>query len=253
MGRKKLDKVDNENKKITATKKIYKKKVNSVLKKAYELSILCDVQVCVIIYGSDGGPPTVWPNDSETLNKIISRYTNIPLEERRKRALTLSTLPKKVQEKQDLKEVDDKQVENLPKLDFVRDDRLDGFSYVKLKEIANQLDAKIERVKSRIDLMKKMSQSVIKIEEFQNYDCQGQSQSQNSMTLSDMQVIPCFGNNQYYNQNQVLSDYYNNNYDYYNRVTMWNLPPLTRHDPNQAQFQVQDQDFNPSYIPYKYD
>ncbi|KAK9741814.1 hypothetical protein RND81_03G130500 [Saponaria officinalis] len=221
MGRKKLDKVDNENKKITVTKKIYKKKVNLVLKKAYELSTLCDVQVCVIIYSSGGGPPTVWPNDSDTLNKIISRYTNIPLEERRKRALTLTTLPKKVQDSQDLKEVNDKQVENLPKLDFVRDDRLDGFFDVKLKEIANQLDAKIEYVKSRIYLMKKMSQSVTKIEDVQNYDRQGESQSQNSMTLSDMQVIPCFGYNQYYNQNQVQEDYYNNNNNnyYYNGYT----------------------------------
>ncbi|KAL9247842.1 hypothetical protein vseg_021227 [Gypsophila vaccaria] len=284
MGRKKLDKVQNGSKK-TRTKKNYTKTVKAVIKKADELSILCDVQICVIIYGPNGQPPIVWPNDPSRLNKILNRYLNIPLEERRKKAMTLDTLSKKLKNNVQLSDqVENKQVENLPKSDLRWDSRLDSFSGLQLVELANRLDYKLEMIQNKIDLMRNMSQYCYNGQG----QGQGQSQSQNQPTMAlsnytHMQVMPSI-QHQHHIQNHVnmhdncyhqgyieeqrrnaqmmvnnYGEFNNNNinvnnevnnfgnhYYHNNEVPMWHAYPLTWCDPHhpQAQFQVQAQQFN---------
>ncbi|KAL6143603.1 hypothetical protein ACLB2K_054298 [Fragaria x ananassa] len=62
--------------------KVMKQKINSkaidgrtltLFKKGEELATLCDAQVAVLIYGSNGSVQT-WPNDSKTVKDILLKY-----------------------------------------------------------------------------------------------------------------------------------------------------------------------------------
>ncbi|XP_057517422.1 agamous-like MADS-box protein AGL80 [Amaranthus tricolor] len=52
-----------------------RKRVKGLLKKAGELKILCDIDVCVIIYNSKNDQiPVVWPSSEAEAKRIISEY-----------------------------------------------------------------------------------------------------------------------------------------------------------------------------------
>ena len=65
-------------------------------KKLHELSTLCDVEACMILYHGDAadGPcssrPDVWPENRDKVERIINRYLNERKEADRKRTLDLS-------------------------------------------------------------------------------------------------------------------------------------------------------------------
>ncbi|KAH9617040.1 hypothetical protein KSS87_012177, partial [Heliosperma pusillum] len=85
MGRRKLDEAPSVGNKKNLMKSFNKKK-SYIDKKASELSTLCDVPVCVIIYGPNGDePPCIWPNEPQRFNNILTRYMNTSSEDRNKR------------------------------------------------------------------------------------------------------------------------------------------------------------------------
>ncbi|XP_071713399.1 agamous-like MADS-box protein AGL80 [Rutidosis leptorrhynchoides] len=51
----------------------FKKRKTSLLKKAHELKTLCDVDMCLVMYENDDGPPSVWPSVPEA-RRVIKRY-----------------------------------------------------------------------------------------------------------------------------------------------------------------------------------
>ncbi|KAF3442221.1 hypothetical protein FNV43_RR16137 [Rhamnella rubrinervis] len=56
-------------------KNIYKARKNTLKRKAGELATLCNVEVCMICYGSDGDLE-LWPEDSDKAKFIIAKYYN---------------------------------------------------------------------------------------------------------------------------------------------------------------------------------
>lgn len=79
MGRVKLEikKIENPtNRQVT-----YSKRRNGLIKKAYELSVLCDIDVALIMF-SPSGKLTQYSNCS--IEDVISRFANLPLHERNK-------------------------------------------------------------------------------------------------------------------------------------------------------------------------
>lgn len=44
-------------------KATFQKRKNGIMKKAHELSTLCGVECCVIVYGPDNNRPEIWPKD----------------------------------------------------------------------------------------------------------------------------------------------------------------------------------------------
>ncbi|CAA2957275.1 agamous-like MADS-box AGL80 [Olea europaea subsp. europaea] len=61
----------------TDRKSSFKKRKNGILKKVQELSILCGVDACAMIYSPYEAEPFVWPSPLET-QQIISRFQALP-------------------------------------------------------------------------------------------------------------------------------------------------------------------------------
>ncbi|KAI7737365.1 hypothetical protein M8C21_000454 [Ambrosia artemisiifolia] len=78
MGRAKLQikKIENAtNRQVT-----FSKRRNGIIKKAYELSVLCDVDVALILF-SPSGKASIF-SGSSSIEEIVSRYINLPEHER---------------------------------------------------------------------------------------------------------------------------------------------------------------------------
>ncbi|MED6162030.1 hypothetical protein PIB30_066541 [Stylosanthes scabra] len=88
MGRVKLPikKIENTtNRQVT-----FSKRRNGLVKKAYELSVLCDVHVALIMF-SPSGRPTLFSSNT-SIEEILERYINLPPQERKNPVNTDSQL-----------------------------------------------------------------------------------------------------------------------------------------------------------------
>ncbi|KAB2630340.1 agamous-like MADS-box protein AGL80 [Pyrus ussuriensis x Pyrus communis] len=62
----------------------YNKRKKGFVKKMKEISILCDVPVCGILYSQYESQPIVWPNPL-VVQRLITQFRNMPEEERNKK------------------------------------------------------------------------------------------------------------------------------------------------------------------------
>ncbi|KAL3502138.1 hypothetical protein ACH5RR_036587 [Cinchona calisaya] len=69
----KLDFITND----SARKATYKKRKNGLLKKVNELSTLCGIDACAIIYSPYETHPEVWPN-TLGVQRVIARFQRMP-------------------------------------------------------------------------------------------------------------------------------------------------------------------------------
>ncbi|XP_076958125.1 agamous-like MADS-box protein AGL66 [Bidens hawaiensis] len=88
MGRAKLPikKIENStNRQVT-----FSKRRNGIIKKAYELSVLCDVDVALIMFSPSGKPSSYAGKGS--VEEIMSRYVNLSDHERGSKSMSLTNL-----------------------------------------------------------------------------------------------------------------------------------------------------------------
>lgn len=115
----------------------------NLVKKISELSILCDIKACMIIY--DGNNHQIWPHDSNEVEELINLYKNQPLEGRSKRNKSLSNYFKNDQKiKADIK------VEKYP----TWDSRFDYLSSENLQNLAGVLEKRMQNAKGRVEFLK---------------------------------------------------------------------------------------------------
>ncbi|XP_028783967.1 agamous-like MADS-box protein AGL82 [Neltuma alba] len=142
-----------------ARKATFEGRKKSIMKKAYELSTLCGVEVCIIIYGPNNNegqvPAQTWPQDPQDVIRIIHKYN---------KARIASRQPPKKYDLQDFfrdrrnkveaerAKVDKETLRNLSShqqnLNSPRDDELRMF--------VAELDARIEECDRRINMLKMM-------------------------------------------------------------------------------------------------
>jgi len=67
----------------------------TMFKKALELSTLCDIEVCVILYGRDGELIKTWPEDQSKVRDMAERFSRLHERERCKKRTNLSLFLRK--------------------------------------------------------------------------------------------------------------------------------------------------------------
>ncbi|XP_052729399.1 agamous-like MADS-box protein AGL81 isoform X2 [Vigna angularis] len=72
---------------FVARKARYRKIRENLLKKVEDLTTLCDVNACAIIYGPGDDVPTVWPSH-DIAKELLDKFENAPLPERLKKNVT---------------------------------------------------------------------------------------------------------------------------------------------------------------------
>ncbi|KAH7671657.1 MADS box transcription factor domain-containing protein [Dioscorea alata] len=71
----------------SARKATLKKRRKGMLKKTKELSVLCDVNACAIVYSPDEYRPEVWPPEPERAMRVLSSFKSLPEMEKSKKML----------------------------------------------------------------------------------------------------------------------------------------------------------------------
>ncbi|KAE9594540.1 hypothetical protein Lal_00037425 [Lupinus albus] len=85
-----LEYITNESKR----KATYKKRKSCLLKKANEISTLCGIQACAIVYSHDEPNPEVWPSHFE-VQRVLHKFETLPKLEKDKKMLDQETFLKK--------------------------------------------------------------------------------------------------------------------------------------------------------------
>ncbi|KAL9280754.1 putative transcription factor MADS-type1 family [Arabidopsis thaliana] len=68
---------------------------DTMFTKALELSTLCDIEVCVILYSRDGELIKTWPEDKSKVRDMAERFSKLNDRERRKKRTNLSLFLRK--------------------------------------------------------------------------------------------------------------------------------------------------------------
>ncbi|EHA8591042.1 transcription factor mef2A-like [Cocos nucifera] len=127
--RRRLQLIENQRQLLTT----YRKRKESLKKKANQLSSLCGVPIAVISFGPNGRLDT-WPDDQGALRDLLVTYRSLDPEKRRKHDLDLPTLLGTQAGSQNL----------------LWDPRLDAMPEESLRKLANSLDTKVEAIDERI-------------------------------------------------------------------------------------------------------
>ncbi|GMP82184.1 hypothetical protein CsSME_00036613 [Camellia sinensis var. sinensis] len=143
----------------------FQKRKKGLKKKTYELKTLCDVEVCLIIYGPKiNDRPTddqaeIWPPNLDVIQHLIDTYKNQSSEDRTRRTLGLSDFFEDRNQK-----IEDTLVKLRKKNDEARystwDVRYNGLSKEQLKEFESVLEGKLQDVKARVAFMKGIDQKL---------------------------------------------------------------------------------------------
>ncbi|XP_056698509.1 agamous-like MADS-box protein AGL82 [Spinacia oleracea] len=150
MGRRKVDTTQLLQTQKTLIK-VFKQRKDGILKKAFELSTLCNNEVAVIIFGpKNGDPPSIWPKDSDNLINILKRFENekTSIKERRKRATNM--IPCFRNNKDDAVLPVLNKGDNYP----IWSDKFDSFSVQELVGLVSSLETKINVVNAKINTVR---------------------------------------------------------------------------------------------------
>ncbi|KAG7982973.1 hypothetical protein I3843_04G080200 [Carya illinoinensis] len=137
----------------------YHKRKKGLEKKLYELSTLCGIKACMIIYGPrrNGHPcdMATWPeNDEDCVRTLVNKFKSNTSSARKRGTQDLSDYF--IDRKKNIdKEISRKRMENCRSNMFrTWDERMDYFSYEQLRIAQGFLDTKIEAVQRKIDMLK---------------------------------------------------------------------------------------------------
>lgn len=134
-----MKRIENEsNRQVT-----FSKRRNGLLKKAFELSVLCDAEVALIIFSTRG---KLYEFSTSSINKTVERY------QRKIKDFTLNT--KGIQENtQHLKECDNSATKKIEHLELSKrkllGNELDTCAIDELQQIEEQIERSLSKIRAR--------------------------------------------------------------------------------------------------------
>ncbi|OIW14764.1 hypothetical protein TanjilG_05385 [Lupinus angustifolius] len=246
MGRGRMELIKKEkNRMIT-----FQKRKEGLMKKAYELSTLCGIDVCVIIYAphfnDQGSQLQTWPKDTKEVNRIIEKYKDT----------TIDRSPKiyDVQEyyKDRVKKVESEiakvRREKLKIMYPTWDESFNVMGEQQLRMFVTMLDNKLDVCNQRINVLKQDHKGRVITEEapFKSEICEGQVYGPSHMKQDsdNKNHIPFYTFN--HGQNSQSSMLH---FDQNMQTMLWpydtsmQTPNNSQNLQNEAAFQIQPQGF----------
>lgn len=136
-------------------KSTFKRRLDSLFKKANELSILCGIEIVIIIHNPDEGHSTLWPSQDKVMNGVM-KFLTIPERERlKKMVLQEKFLTDKVQDMAEkLLKIQKKNEET--EMGFLMNQLIDGktFDELDIRQLIGLdqfVDEKLKKLQNRND------------------------------------------------------------------------------------------------------
>ncbi|KAH7692489.1 MADS box transcription factor domain-containing protein [Dioscorea alata] len=140
--------------KAAARNAAYKKRKNGLLKMVKELSTLCDVKACAIIYPCGGTVPEVWSSTPNPMDILVPFMQEPELERRKKMVNQVSFLQQqnmKLKEQALKQEKENKEIENIVLLGQCLERKdLSGFDLETISSLSWLVDNKLKLVKEKV-------------------------------------------------------------------------------------------------------
>ncbi|KAF8016412.1 hypothetical protein BT93_H1810 [Corymbia citriodora subsp. variegata] len=155
MGRRRLalELIPNEK----ARRSSYEKRKKGMMKKAQELTTLCGVDACTIIYSPAGSAtatkPEIWPVSPEKVKRIIEQYMRKGADRRAKRTVVLPEFFASQKRKVDA-ELTKARMANHDARYPISEAQIEGLSEEDLKGLLSSLGHKLELAEARLVVMK---------------------------------------------------------------------------------------------------
>ncbi|CAH1414663.1 unnamed protein product [Lactuca virosa] len=144
----------------SARKATYKKRKKGLMKKVNELSTLCGIDACAIIYSPYEAQPKVWPTN-RGVQHVVSQFMRIPEMERSKNMLTLESFIRKQvtktneQLKKQMKENWEKEMTEVMYQCLTGKGSITNLSLPDLNDLGGLVDQTLKHISRRIESLKK--------------------------------------------------------------------------------------------------
>ncbi|CAL5202663.1 unnamed protein product [Lathyrus oleraceus] len=134
----------------------FRKRTKGMMKKINELSTLCGIDACAIIFDENYPEPEVWPSTTQ-VRSVLSRYMSLSELERSKKMLNLETyLMQTIEKAQELlkKQMEDNQKKEIANLidQFIHTGEY-NIGNVNLNDVTSYIDKNLKEIEKRIDSM----------------------------------------------------------------------------------------------------
>ncbi|XP_057432338.1 agamous-like MADS-box protein AGL80 [Lotus japonicus] len=137
---------------VTARKATFKKRKKGILKKVRELTILCGIQACLIVFNPFKSEVEVWPNP-EGVRQVIKKYQNASVIDQTKNVNQESFIMQRITKARD-------QLKKLRQENREKELTIDMFKYMKEKNLPDKLN--VEEVKEINELIEKKRKDIEK-------------------------------------------------------------------------------------------
>ncbi|XP_038891516.1 agamous-like MADS-box protein AGL80 [Benincasa hispida] len=146
----------------SARKATYKKRKRGLMKKVSELSTLCGIEACAIIFGPYDSQPELWPSSSG-VEHILSRFKKMPEMEQSKNMVNQEKFLRQriaktnEQLKKMRKDNREKEITRLMFQSLTAAKGLHGLNMLDLNDLGWVIDQKLKDIAIRIESLKKPS------------------------------------------------------------------------------------------------
>ncbi|XP_039138912.1 agamous-like MADS-box protein AGL80 [Dioscorea cayenensis subsp. rotundata] len=153
-------------------KQRFKKRRKGLMKKVRELSVLCDVKVCALVYApNESQPVDVWPSEPEAM-RLVQRFKSIPEMEKSKKMMNQESFLRqritKLQEQLQKQEKDNREMETsvfLYRALGAGGSVLQCMNVQDVTSLAWLVEMKIKAVQERLDLLLTKARMPLKVEQ----------------------------------------------------------------------------------------